>query len=271
MPKATTIVKNLTLTYLFREIKFIKAIMFSKTHTKYIQSLHHKKFRDEYGVFIAEGTKVVLEFLAADKFECKQLFALPDWFLTNAKAIPTDVEQIEVKDFELEKISALSTPNKVLAVFQKSTLPQTVVGKHKITLVLDAIQDPGNMGTIIRNADWFGVQNIVCSLNSADIYNPKVVQSSMGSLARVNVVYKDLLAWLKENNQVDKFAADLNGEDVSSLKNIKEAIIIIGNEGKGISDDVMELVDKKITIKKIGKAESLNAAVASGIILAFIG
>jgi TrmH family RNA methyltransferase len=244
--------------------------MFSKTHTKYIQSLHHKKFRDEYGVFIAEGTKVVLELLAADKFECKQIFALPDWFVANVKTLPTDAEQIEVKDFELEKISALTTPNKVLALFQKSTLPQNVVAKNKITLVLDAIQDPGNMGTIIRNADWFGVENMVCSLTCADIYNPKVVQSTMGSLARVNVVYKDLPTWLKENKGVEKFAAALDGEDVSNLKNNKEAIIIIGNEGKGISDDVMELVDRKITIKKIGKAESLNAAVASGIVLSHL-
>jgi TrmH family RNA methyltransferase len=244
--------------------------MFSKTHTKYIQSLHHKKFRDEYGVFIAEGTKVVLELLAADKFDCKQIFAQPEWFLANAKVLPADVEQVEIKDFELEKISALSTPNKVLALFQKSTLPQTVLAKNKITLVLDAIQDPGNMGTIIRNADWFGVENIVCSLTCADIYNPKVVQSTMGSLARVNVVYKDLPIWLKENKGVQKLATDLDGEDVSNLKSIKEGIIIIGNEGKGISDDVMELVDRKITIPKKGRAESLNAAVASGIVLSHL-
>jgi RNA methyltransferase, TrmH family len=246
--------------------------MFSKTHTKYIQSLHHKKFRDEYGVFIAEGTKVVVELLSANKFECKQLLALPEWFVANTKWLTkyTDIEKIEVKDFELEKISALSTPNKVLAIFQKSTLPQTILTQQKITLLLDAIQDPGNLGTIIRNADWFAVENIVCSYNCADVYNPKVVQSTMGSLARVNVVYKDLPNWLIENKSVKKFAADLDGEDVSSLKNVKEAIIIIGNEGKGISGDVMDLVDEKITIKKVGKAESLNAAVASGIILSYL-
>jgi RNA methyltransferase, TrmH family len=246
--------------------------MLSKTHTKYIQSLHHKKFRDEHGVFIAEGTKVVIELLTADKFDCKQLIALPDWFLANTKIVEknADIEKIEVKHFELEKISALSTPNKVLGVFQKSTLPQTIITKQKITLVLDAIQDPGNLGTIIRNADWFGVENIVCSHTCADVYNPKVVQSTMGSLARVNVVYKDLPNWLKENTEVEIFAADLNGKDVSQLKNTKEAIIIIGNEGKGISDDVMKIVNRKITIKKIGKAESLNAAVATGIILSHL-
>jgi len=246
--------------------------MFSKTHTKYIQSLHHKKFRDEYGVFIAEGTKVVVELLNVDKFECKELFALPDWFVANAKILnnQNEIVKIELKDFELEKISALSTPNNVLGIFQKSTLPQTIQTKQKITLVLDAIQDPGNLGTIIRNADWFGVENIVCSLTCADIYNPKVVQSTMGSLGRVNVVYKDLPNWLAENKSVKKFAAYLDGSNVSTLKGIKEAILIIGNEGKGISEEVMNLVDEKITIKKIGKAESLNAAVASGIILSYL-
>jgi RNA methyltransferase, TrmH family len=246
--------------------------MFSKTHTKYIQSLHHKKFRDEYGVFIAEGTKVVVELLNADKFECKELFALPDWFVANAKILSNynEIEKIEIKDFELEKISALSTPNKVLGIFQKSTLPQTIDAKQKITLALDAIQDPGNLGTIIRNADWFGVENIVCSLTCADMYNPKVVQSTMGSLVRVNVVYKDLPNWLAENKPIKKLAADLDGKNVSSLKNIKEAIIIIGNEGKGISKEVMNWVDEKITISKKGGAESLNAAVASGIILSHL-
>jgi RNA methyltransferase, TrmH family len=246
--------------------------MFSKTHTKYIQSLHHKKFRDENGVFIAEGTKVVLELLSTTTFDCKQIFALPNWFDANAKSINTfnEIEQIEVKDFELEKISVLTTPNQVLAVFQKSTFTQTVDATGKITLVLDAIQDPGNMGTIIRNADWFGLQNIVCSTNCADIYNPKVVQSTMGSLGRVSVVYKDLPEWLKQNKKVKKYAAHLHGEPITNLKNITEAIIIIGNEGKGISDEVLNVVDTKITIKKIGKAESLNAAVASGIILSYI-
>ncbi len=243
--------------------------MFSKTHTKYIQSLHHKKFRDEHGVFIAEGTKVVLELVMTDKFECLQLFALPEWFLANTKTLTTytEIEKIEVKDFELEKISALSNPNKVVGIFQKSTLPQTIDTKQKITLVLDAIQDPGNLGTIIRNADWFGVENIVCSSTCADMYNPKVLQSTMGSLARVNVVYKDLPNWLAENKSIKKFAANLDGENVSTINGIKEAIIIIGNEGKGISEEVMNLVDEKITIQKIGKAESLNAAVATGIIL----
>ena len=140
----------------------------------------------------------------------------------------------------------------------------------KITLVLDTIQDPGNLGTIIRTADWFGIENIICSPACADMYNPKVVQSTMGSLARVNIFYTNLEEWLQKNKKIKKYATALNGKNISELKNVKEAIIIIGNEGKGISDAVMDLVEEKITIPKIGEAESLNAAVATGIILSSV-
>ena len=136
--------------------------------------------------------------------------------------------------------------------------------------MLDTIQDPGNFGTIIRTADWFGIENIICSAACADMYNPKVVQSTMGSLARVNIFYTDLPDWLKENKHLKKYAAALVGKNINSLKAVKEAIIIIGNEGKGISDAVMNLADEKITISKKGEAESLNAAVAAGIILAAV-
>jgi len=142
--------------------------------------------------------------------------------------------------------------------------------KQKLTLVLDNIQDPGNMGTIIRTADWFGVDNIICSHACADKYNPKVVQSTMGSLSRVNVYYTDLGEWLQKNTSIKIYATALDGNNISTVNNIKEAIIIIGNEGKGISEPVMQLVNEKITIPKIGEAESLNAAVATGIILAML-
>lgn len=246
--------------------------MINKTHTKYIQSLHHKKFRDEYGVFIAEGPKVVLDLLDSREFVCRQLFAVNDWLQNNAIALKkySGMEVIAVQDFELDKISLLSTPNNVLAVFEKRKITAPGNIKEKITLVLDTIQDPGNFGTIIRTADWFGVEYIICSAGCADMYNPKVVQSTMGSLARVNIFYTDLTNWMDENSTVKKYAAALNGKNISTVKNIKEAIIIIGNEGKGISDEVMQLVDEKITIAKIGEAESLNAAVATGIILSHL-
>ena len=246
--------------------------MFNKTHTKYIQSLHHKKFRDQNGVFIAEGPKVVLELLESREFVCQQLFAVNDWLKSNEKILQKflGTELFEVKDFELEKISLLSTPNNVLGIFKQKAQTVPINTRGKVTLVLDTIQDPGNLGTIIRTADWFGIDNIVCSPTCADMYNPKVVQSTMGSLARVNIFYTDLENWLQKNKAIKKYAAALNGKNISSLKTIKEAIIIIGNEGKGISDVVLDLVDEKITIPKIGEAESLNAAVATGIILAAV-
>jgi TrmH family RNA methyltransferase len=243
--------------------------MFNKTHTKYIQSLHHKKFRDENSVFIAEGPKLVAELLDSREFACLQLFALPEWLSSNEKMLKqySGLEIFTVKDFELEKISLLTASNNVLAVFKKKVQAVPVDINGKITLVLDTIQDPGNLGTIIRTADWFGIENIICSPACADMYNPKVVQSTMGSLARVNIFYTELEEWLHKNKKIKKYASALDGKNINQLKNIKEAIIIIGNEGKGISDAVMHAVDEKITIPKTGDAESLNAAVATGIIL----
>lgn len=248
--------------------------MFNKTHTKYIQSLHHKKFRDENGVFIAEGPKVVLELLDSREFICTQLFALENWLAANEKILQLHqgMEQIVVKDFELEKISLLTTPNHVLAVFKKKAPEAPKNIKGKITIVLDTIQDPGNLGTIIRTADWFGIENIVCSLACADMYNPKVVQSTMGSLARVNVFYTEIEKWLQQNPAIKKYAAALHGKNLNSITAAQEGIIVIGNEGKGISEAVMQTVDEKITIAKKGEAESLNAAVATGILMNwFIG
>ena len=244
--------------------------MISKTHTKYIQSLQHKKFRDESGEFFAEGTKTVLELLEGRKFECNELYAVSEWLEMNAM-LPAKFPNTsfnDVKDFELEKISALATPNKVLAVFKKCRPNDEVSLKGKITLLLDTIQDPGNFGTIIRTADWFGVETIICSQNGADMYNPKVVQSTMGSLGRVNILYDDLADRIKNNGSIKTYATALNGKPASSLKGIKEAAIIIGNESKGINEELMHLVNERITIPGKGSAESLNAAVATGIILA---
>jgi TrmH family RNA methyltransferase len=245
--------------------------MLSKTYTKYIQSLHHKKFRDAEDVFIAEGSKVVMELLQSAVFSCEQVLGLEDWLHQNETIIRKNYAgplQV-VEAFELEKVSALSTPNQVLAVFKK--LPKIIIAaKGKITLALDTIQDPGNLGTIIRIADWFGIQSIVCSVHCADMYSPKVVQSTMGSLGRVKIEYTDLVEWLEKNDAIRTYAAALNGKKVSELKGLKEGIIIIGNESKGISEQTMQLCNEKITIPRSGAAESLNAAVATGIILSHI-
>ena len=143
--------------------------------------------------------------------------------------------------------------------------------KNQIVLALDGIQDPGNLGTIIRIADWFGVHHIVCSHDTAELYNPKVVQSTMGSIARVGVVYKNLAEWLPAvKNEVRTYATALDGMDVTSDKKIKEGVIIIGNESKGVSPRLLEMANVKLTIKRKGKAESLNAAVAAGIMLSHL-
>lgn len=243
--------------------------MFSKSTVKYIQSLQHKKFRDEEGMFVAEGPKLVGELLTGRVFACKNIYALPGWAEQLNKRQREEIEQklVLIKDFELEKISSLSKPHMVLAVFEKKKSSASPSLKDKISLVLDDIQDPGNLGTIIRIADWFGIENVICSLHTADMYNSKVVQSTMASLQRVNLIYRDIKSLLEENKSIKKFGAALHGKSVKTMAHIKEGLIIIGNESKGISEEVLELADEKITITRFGEAESLNAAVAAGIIL----
>ncbi len=243
--------------------------MFSKSTIKYIQSLQHKKFRDEYNVFVAEGPKVVAELLQSNIFPCKAVYSVQDWFdgldKTMADSIKGHIDII--KDFELEKIANYTTANKVVAVFGKRVSNDNIDLKNKLTLMLDDIQDPGNLGTIIRIADWFGVKNIICSNNTVDLYNPKVVQSTMASIGKVNIVYTDLKSWLARSGNVRKFAATLKGRYIKETGAIKEGLIIIGNESKGISAEILELADERISIPGSGSAESLNAAVATGIIL----
>lgn len=246
--------------------------MLSKTHTKYIQNLSHKKFRDESGLFIAEGPKVVTELLTGGNFVCKEILAVQNWVNDNDKLLgsyKTATIQI-IEDFELKKISALATSHQVLAVFKKRSQHVDITLAGKITLALDAIQDPGNLGTIIRIADWFGITDIICAAGTTDIYNPKVVQSTMGSLGRLNIVYTDLPVWLQKNKQVKIFSASLDGKDVRKTGKLTEGIIVIGNEANGVSEEVLKLVAEKITITKTGEAESLNAAVATGIILSHL-
>ena len=245
--------------------------MLSKSDTKYIQSLHLKKYRDASHNFIAEGSKVVLDLLQCNLLACQHIFGLEEWLHANEPFVRkyySEPLQV-VLPHELEKISALHTPNQVLAVFEKPA-PAPVMLKGHISLVLDDIQDPGNMGTIIRIADWFGVTNIICSLHSADVYNPKVVQSTMGSLGRVNIIYANLSEWLAQNNGIPVYAAALDGKNLTQEKRIQEGILIIGNESKGISEALLQMASQKITIPRTGAAESLNAAVATGIILSHL-
>ncbi|MBL0274309.1 MAG: RNA methyltransferase [Chitinophagaceae bacterium] len=243
--------------------------MLVKSKIKDIQTLGQKKFREQEGLFIAEGPKVVSELLESGSGNVKEVFALKDWIGENKKLLgKTTVTEISEK--ELERISGLTTPNKVLAIVQQFDRRTPGATKGKITLVLDAVQDPGNLGTIIRIADWFGVEQIVCSADTADVYNSKVVQATMGSIARVKVFYMDIPVWLAEQHDIQKYAAVLDGTDITTIKKISEGIIIFGNESRGISAEVLKCADIKLTIPKKGKAESLNVAVAVGIILSHL-
>jgi RNA methyltransferase, TrmH family len=246
--------------------------MLSKRIVKYIQSLSQKKLRDEHGEFIAETPKVVAGFLMAGNFKCKILCADKTWLLENENFLQNILINniYEIDETDLERISLLKNPNKVVAVFDKKLPVSEPTIQGKLSLMLDNIQDPGNLGTIIRNADWFGIENIICSENCADCYNPKVVQASMGSLARVDILYVSLHAFIEANKNISVYAATLSGTPVSGLKNIDEGIILIGNESRGISRELLNLAILEITIPGHGSAESLNAAVASGIILSHI-
>jgi TrmH family RNA methyltransferase len=156
-----------------------------------------------------------------------------------------------------------------VGVFTKPLFPPLVL-QGKITLLLDAIQDPGNMGTIIRCADWFGVEQIICSKECADAFSPKVIQSTMGSIARVHVLYSDLHEFMRNNETIPVYAATLEGKNVFGHSPVKEAMVLIGNESKGIDESLLNLCQHQITIPRKGKAESLNAAVATGIILSHL-
>ena len=237
--------------------------MISKNEAKYIQSLYRKKNRDANEMFIAEGPKLIDELLQSD-FIIKKMYATDEWIENNTASIPV----ISVTSSELQRISNLETPNKVLAIVEKKK-PKIPSLANKITIALDGLQDPGNLGTIIRIADWFGVEDIIASGDTADVYNPKVVQSTMGSLIRVNIFYTDLNSFLKDVD-VTIYGALLDGKNIYEMKPMKEGIILIGNESKGVQQDLLKLASHRITIPKAGQAESLNAAVAAGIILSQI-
>ncbi|MDI3321688.1 RNA methyltransferase [Pinibacter soli] len=243
--------------------------MLVKSKAKYIQSLSQKKLRDEENVFVAEGPKIVHELLLCKNIQPVEVFAVQEWLDTNGGLVSgLKQDQVNViSESELERISFLSTPNKVLCLFKKPTF---VDKDHQIILALDGIQDPGNLGTLVRIADWFGIEQVVCSKESADVFNPKVVQSTMASIARVEVVYTDLPDFIKDHASLGVYATLLNGQPIEKVGKIKSGIIVTGNESKGISEAIQQLATHKITIKRIGEAESLNAAVATGIVLSHV-
>ena len=233
----------------------------SKNQVKVITSLSQKKYRQKQKLFIAEGIKVVNELLNSS-FEIDTLFAV-DNFTTD---ISVD-KIIRISEKDLQKISNLKTPNKVLGIFK---IPDEIpLQKNGVTIALDAINDPGNLGTIIRLCDWFGVSQLVCSKDTVDCYNQKVVQASMGSLTRVSIIYTDLETYLHETH-LPTFIADMDGENIYKTTLPKEAILIMGNEANGVSDEIKALIKNKISIPRFGetqRTESLNVATATAILL----
>jgi RNA methyltransferase, TrmH family len=241
--------------------------MLQKSKIKYIQSLYQKKYRDQSENYIIEGNKIINTLLIQKPELIVELFASAAW-VAQHQSIIKDINYQIVTEIELKRISALQSTPEVLAIVLKNKPTDLSISNKAWTLVLDDIQDPGNLGTIIRSAHWFGVHNIVCSTNTVDCYNPKVVQSSMGSIWQVNINYTNLESFL--SIEVPKYVAVLNGTDIKTLKNATPGCIIIGNEGNGISEPILQLATQSITIAQIGNAESLNAAIATSIILSHL-
>lgn len=235
--------------------------MVVKSQLKLVKSLHQKKYRNQHELFFVEGFKLVNELLRSG-FTLEFLCATKE----NIELFSTVSSVYEITEGDLRKISALKNPNGILAVFKMAK--KQILTENSWVLALDAVQDPGNLGTIIRLCDWFGIQNLVCSLDTVDCYNPKVLQATMGSIARVAITYVDLSVFLSKT-KLPVFGAFMKGQSVYTQDFTSAGILIMGNEANGISKELEKLITQKITIPQFGKqtAESLNVAMATGILL----
>ncbi len=254
--------------------------MIRKSQISHINSLKIKKYRQQHKQFIAEGVKIVKEFISGS-LAIDSIYATKTWLthpdISSALSqLDKTIKIIEITEKELQRISNLETPNEVLAIINISEISLNIQSLHNgLVLMLDNISDPGNLGTIIRIADWFGINNIICSNDCVDVYNPKVVQSTMGSIARINVYYSDLedvLSSLESSTNI--YGAILNAESIYKKQLSEKGIILIGNESKGISSQITKYINNPISIpsypdnSQTQKAESLNASIATGIICA---
>ena len=238
--------------------------MISKSQISFIKSLHQKKFRKEHGLFLVEGIKSVTEFIHS--------YYTVDTIFCTANVLPKlgnllqKINLNEVTETELAKISTLSTPQQILALikFPPEIAIDAEALKNNFTLVLDGIQDPGNLGTIIRTADWFGFKHIICSYNTVEAYNPKVVQATMGSLSRMKINYTNLPNFLKSVG-IPVYGALLNGQSIYNTNFGNEGIIVLGNEGNGINETTLKYIKHPVTIPRFGDAESLNVAISAAI------
>lgn len=232
----------------------------SKNKIKWIRSLQLKKNRENEGFYVVEGEKMV--------YEAIEYCASEISFIAHTSSFQnedlTHFDHQLVSEKELEQISSLKTPNKALAVIKITKARPSI--DNQLVLALDDVQDPGNMGTIMRIADWYGIKSIVCSKNTVDCYNSKVVQASMGAIFRVKISYVELNKWLKTCNSTI-YGALLDGENIYSKETLAPGVLLLGNEGKGISVENCALINEPISIPRFGKAESLNVGVAAGILV----
>ena len=245
--------------------------MLSKNKIKYIHSLEQKKHRSKEQAFVAEGNKLVSDMLP--HYSCPLLIAKPCWMATQGD-ITTD-ELIVAKDEDIRKVSLLKSPQDVLAVFRiPSWKIEEADPQNELILMLDGIQDPGNLGTIIRLADWFGFEHIICSPDTVDVFNPKVVQSTMGALAHVKVHYTELGAYLEKQKErnIPIYGTFLEGEDIYERDLSGNGVVIMGNEGNGIRKELEEMVNEKLYVPSYPQgrstAESLNVAIATAVVCA---
>jgi len=238
--------------------------MISKSQISFIKSLHQKKFRKEHHLFIVEGLKSLTEFIHSE-FQIDSIYHLAD-VVPKLGKLSQNIKLHQISPQDLSKISALSAPQQLLATIK---IPATEILKIELLegqfiMALDGIQDPGNLGTIIRTADWFGIKQIICSHDTVEAFNPKVVQASMGSLARVNIIYADLKELLSRTN-LPVYGALLDGKSIYKTTFGQEGILLLGNEGKGISADLLKMINFPVTIPRFGSAESLNVAISASI------
>lgn len=240
--------------------------MLSKNKIKLIRSLEKRKFRNETGCFLAEGNKLVADILPL--LECELLVAKSSWLATQGDIRATEL--VVAEDGEIEKASLLKNPQDVLAIFRQPTYPLEPGSLcNELNLVLDGIQDPGNFGTIIRIADWFGIRDVICSPDTVDIYNPKTVQATMGAIARVRIHYLPLAPFLSDIGDAPVYGTFLEGENLYGQELSASGFIVMGNEGKGISPEIEKRVTHKLFIPDYPpggeSTESLNVAVATAV------
>lgn len=238
----------------------------TKNEIKLIKSLQIKKYRDNHQLFVIEGEKMVSELFNQDRFIIDTVFYTSDYPL---EFIPTKCHSVQISNNELGRISGLKTPNKVLATVKMGHKPEINFNEENLVLLLDDVKDPGNLGTIIRTADWFGIKQIIASKKTVDLFNSKTLQSSMGAIYRMNFFYEDLFETVNDfkNNDFIISGASLTGDSIYEATFTPKTALIMGSESHGISDEINELLDQKLLIPQYGETESLNVAIATGILI----